>query len=129
MPRAAVLDVRKTYRWLADQAKKEGAEIVVKTNIKDVIKDDNGDIIGVSGTTQQEQVEYFAKVIIDASGFPSTVCKGMNLVSQWKRFGAGAEYEAEADRITSYNVCYTKLLRPPGGGPPAGSSGGLLAAR
>jgi len=99
VPRAAVLDVRKTYRWLADQAKKEGAEIVVKTNIKDVIKDDNGDIIGVSGTTQQEQVEYFAKVIIDASGFPSTVCKGMNLVSQWKRFGAGAEYEAEAENV------------------------------
>ena len=33
VPRAAVLDVRKTYRWLVTQAEKEGAEIFVKTNI------------------------------------------------------------------------------------------------
>ncbi|PIW31648.1 MAG: geranylgeranyl reductase, partial [Nitrosopumilales archaeon CG15_BIG_FIL_POST_REV_8_21_14_020_37_12] len=27
VPRAAVLDVRKTYRWLAEQAKNQGADI------------------------------------------------------------------------------------------------------
>ena len=99
VPRAAVLDVRKTYRWLAEQAKEEGVEIFVKTNINNVIKNDKGDIIGVSGTNPQGQVEFFGKIIIDASGFPSIVCKAMNFASQWKRFGAGAEYEVNAEHV------------------------------
>jgi digeranylgeranylglycerophospholipid reductase len=99
IPRAAVLDVRKTYRWLAQQAKDQGADIFVKTIINNVIKNDEGDIIGVSGTTPEGPIEFFGKVIIDASGFPSTVCKSMNFVSQWKRFGAGAEYEVEAENV------------------------------
>ena len=40
-PRAAVLDVRKTYRWLATQAENEGVNIFVKTNINQVIKNVN----------------------------------------------------------------------------------------
>jgi len=99
VPRAAVLDVRKTYRWLAEQAEKEGVEIFVKTNINNVIKNDKGDIIGVSGTNPQGQVEFFGKIIIDSSGFPSIVCKAMNFASQWKRFGAGAEYEVNAEHV------------------------------
>lgn len=97
-PKAAVLDVRKTYRWLASQAEKQGAEIFVKTIINDVIRNDRGDIIGVCGTDQQGKVEYHAKVIVDASGFASTVSKTMNFVTQWKRFGAGAEYEARVEK-------------------------------
>ena len=99
VPRAAVLDVRKTYRWLAKQAKEYGAEIFVKTTIKNAIKNNDGDIIGVSGTSQEGPVEFFGRVIIDASGFTSVVCKSMNLVTQWKRFGAGAEYEAEVEHV------------------------------
>jgi len=99
LPSAAVLDVRKTYRWLADQAAKQGAEIFVKTNVNNVIKDDKGDIVGVSGTGLQGEVEFHSKVVIDASGFSSTVCKAMNFVTQWKRFGAGAEYEVKAENI------------------------------
>ena len=38
--KAAVLDVRKTYRFLADQAKKNGAEIFVNTNVTEVITED-----------------------------------------------------------------------------------------
>lgn len=99
VPRAAVLDVRKTYRWLAEQAKKEGTEIFVKTNINDIIKNEKGDIIGVKGVTPQGKIEFYSKVVIDASGFPSIVCKSMNFVTQWKRFGAGAEYEVKAENV------------------------------
>ena len=35
--KAAVLDVRKTYRFLAEQAKNNGAEIFVNTNVTEVI--------------------------------------------------------------------------------------------
>ena len=99
IPRAGVLDVRKTYRWLAEQAKKEGTDIFLKTNIKDAIKNEEGNIIGVSGTNNQGDVTFYAKVIVDASGFSSTVSKAMGFVTQWERFGAGAEYEVKVENV------------------------------
>lgn len=99
--RAAVLDVRKTYRWLANEAKKIGADIFVKINVNQVIKNDKGDIIGVSGIGPDGKITFYAKMIIDASGFASTVCKSMGFVTQWKRFGAGAEYEVKAENVDS----------------------------
>ncbi len=101
IPRAAVLDVRKTYRWLATEAEKAGADIFVKTNIKDVIKNEKGDIVGVTGIRPSGKITFNAKVVIDASGFPSTVCKAMEFAPQWERFGAGAEYEVKAENVDS----------------------------
>ncbi len=98
-PRAAVLDVRKTYRWLATQAKNEGVDIFVKININNVIKNNKGDIIGVKGTSPEGEISFHSKIVIDASGFQSTVSKTMGLVSQWKRFGAGAEYEVSVENV------------------------------
>ena len=99
IPQAAVLDVRKTYQWLAEQAKNEGADIFLKTNINNVIKNKEGDIIGVSGTSKEGEVIFHSKVIVDASGFSSTVSKAMGFVTQWERFGAGAEYEVKAENV------------------------------
>lgn len=101
IPRAAVLDVRKTYRWLANQAKNAGADIFVKTNIKNVIKNIEGDIMGVNGIGPSGEITFHSKVVIDASGFASTVCKSMGFAPQWKRFGAGAEYEMKVENIDS----------------------------
>jgi len=69
VPQAAVLDVRKTFRWLAKQAENQGADIFVKTNVKDVIKNQNGDIVGVSANSPEGDVSFFGKIIIDSSGF------------------------------------------------------------
>ncbi len=99
IPRAAVLDVRKTYRWLAKQAETEGVDIFLKVNINDVIKNEKGDIVGVSGISSEGKVTFHSKVVIDASGFPSTVCKAMGFATQWERFGAGAEYEAKVEHV------------------------------
>ncbi|KAF6244655.1 NAD(P)/FAD-dependent oxidoreductase [Nitrosopumilus sp. b2] len=101
VPRAAVLDVRKTYRWLAKQAEKSGTDIFVKTNVNEVIKNDKGDIIGVRASGPNGKITFNSKVVIDASGFPSTVCKAMGYVTQWERFGAGAEYEVKAENVDS----------------------------
>lgn len=99
IPRAAVLDVRKTYRWLANEAKKVGADIFVKINVNEVIKNDKGDIVGIRGNGPNGKITFHSKVVIDASGFPSTVCKAMGFVTQWKRFGAGAEYEVKVESV------------------------------
>jgi len=95
-PKAAVLDVRKTFRFLADQAKKNGAEIFVNTNVTEVITE-NGKIVGVKASSSNNEMIFRAKMVIDASGFQSVVSKSLGLVKQWKRFGVGAEYEAEVE--------------------------------
>lgn len=100
-PMAAVLDVRKTYRWLADEAQKQGARIFLDTVVTDAIKGHDGKIHGVRATSGKEEIRFHAKMVIDASGFQSVVAKSLGLVSQWKRFGAGAEYEAIAENVDS----------------------------
>ena len=99
-PKAAVLDVRKTYRFLADMAKKNGVEIFVSTNVTNVITE-NGSIVGVKASSSNGEMIFRARMIIDASGFQSAVSKSLGLVKQWERFGVGAEYEAEVENIKS----------------------------
>lgn len=99
VPRAAVLDVRKTYQWLARQAEVQGAKIFLNTTVKDVVKNESGDVAGVVGIRGAEKIIFRSKVTIDASGFPSVVCKAMNFATQWKRFGAGAEFEVRAENV------------------------------
>jgi digeranylgeranylglycerophospholipid reductase len=101
IPRAAVLDVRKTYRWLAQEAEKVGVDIFVRINVNEIIKNDKGNIVGVSGSGPNGKMTFRSKIIIDASGFPSTICKAMGFVTQWKRFGVGAEYEVKAENVDS----------------------------
>ena len=101
VPRAAVLDVRKTYRWLADQAKNQGADVFVKMNIKEAIKNQKGDIVGVSGVGPNGKTTFHSKIVIDATGFPSTLCTTMGFEPQWERYGAGAEYEVKAENVDS----------------------------
>lgn len=100
IPRAVVLDVRKTYQWLAQQAAKEGVDIFLKTNVTDVIKNNQGKISGVK-TSSKENCIFNSKIVIDASGFQSVVAKSLGVVTQWERFGAGAEYEAYAEHVDS----------------------------
>ncbi|NIP61887.1 MAG: geranylgeranyl reductase family protein [Nitrosopumilaceae archaeon] len=92
-PRAAVLDVRKTYRWLAEKARKEGTEIFSNTTVTGVIKNDKGDVIGVKTESDQGDSNFYARIIIDASGFQSIVARLAGYATRWKKFGVGAEYE------------------------------------
>ena len=97
--KAAVLDVRKTYRHLAKQAQESGAKLFVDTNVTDVITDEQKKPIGVIAKSADKEIKFSAKVIIDCSGFQSVVGKILGLVTQWERFGAGAEYEVRAENV------------------------------
>ena len=97
--KAAVLDVRKTYRHLAKQAQESGAKLFVYTNVTDVITDEQKKPIGVIAKSADNEIKFNAKVVIDCSGFQSVVGKMLGLVTQWKRFGAGAEYEVRAENV------------------------------
>lgn len=95
--KAAVLDVRKTYRWLADMAQKQGARLYVNTTVLGASRTPHG--ISLNTASSKEEMQFNSKIVIDASGFPTIVGKSLGLVTQWKRFGAGAEYEVEAENV------------------------------
>lgn len=96
---SAVLDVRKTYRWLASQATSAGAELFVNTSVTSAITE-SGKVTGVRAIRDGSETEFIGRVIIDASGFGSVVAKSMKLAAPWRRFGAGAEYEARVDNVS-----------------------------
>jgi digeranylgeranylglycerophospholipid reductase len=97
-PQAVVLDVRKTYQFLAYQAAQVGADIFVRTNVTGILTE-NGRLSGVKATSIKDDLIFHSKLVIDASGFYSVIGKNMGTVQQWKRFGVGAEFEAYVDTI------------------------------
>ncbi len=98
-PHAAVLDVRKTYQFLAYQAANAGTDIFLKTSVTDTLTNEKKKLAGIKASSMKEDLIFHSKLIIDASGFYSIVGKSVGMVSQWRRFGAGAEYEAYVDKI------------------------------
>ena len=97
--KAAVLDVRKTYRFLAKRAEGAGAELFVNTNVSDILKNSTGKCTGVIAKSNGKQIKFNGKVIIDASGFGSVVAKELGHVKQWKKFGVGAEFEVKTEKM------------------------------
>lgn len=102
---ACVLDVRKTYQYLALQAFKQGVEIFVKSNVYDIKKDKSTGIIILKSFTPYGTIEVEANLVIDASGFNSFVSRKLGFVSNWIRYGVGAEYECYCDKIDSETLC------------------------
>ena len=101
--KAAVLDVRKTYRFLANRAQSSGAKIFTSTNVSEVLKNSDGKCVGVIAKSKEKDIQFNAKVVIDASGFASVVAKDLGHVKQWKKFGVGAEFEVKAEKLEHDN--------------------------
>ena len=101
--KAAVLDVRKTYRFLANRAKTSGSELFTSTNVTEVLKDNSGKCTGVIAKSEGKQIQFNSKVVIDASGFVSVIAKELGYVTQWKKFGAGAEFEVKTEKLEHDN--------------------------
>jgi digeranylgeranylglycerophospholipid reductase len=97
--KAAVLDVRKTYRFLAKRAQNAGTRIFVSTNVSDILKNSKGKCAGFIAKSYEKEIQFNGKVIIDASGFASVVAKELGYVKQWKKFGVGAEFEVKTEKL------------------------------
>ena len=98
--KSCVLDVRATYQHLAFMAAEAGAEIMVKSNVNNVVKDGNK-IAGVKASTPKGDLAVLSTLVIDASGFSSSVARKAGVAGEWKRYGVGAEYECYCDDIDS----------------------------
>ena len=96
---ACVLDIEKTYQFLAIKAAKEGADLFVRSNVFGIKKNTDGRIIGLKVSTPKGVFEIESTLIIDASGFNSSIARKMDFVGQWQRYGVGAEYECFCDNI------------------------------
>ncbi len=96
---ACVLDIKKTYQFLAIKAAKEGAQLFVRSNVFDIKKNIEGRINGLKVSTPKGIFEIDSALIIDASGFNSFISRKMGYVSLWQRYGVGAEYECYCDKI------------------------------
>ena len=98
-PRAAVLNVRRTYRWLARRAEEAGAELRTGAAVSGALTGGGGAVSGVRvrGPGGEGERDVRAGVVIDATGFQSVVARSAGLVEAWPRYGVGAEYEARAE--------------------------------
>ncbi len=100
VPKSCVLEVRGAYQYLAFLAAKAGAQIMVKSNVINIIKD--GDkVTGIKARTPKGDVTMRSTLVIDASGFSTSVGRKAEVAGEWKRYGVGAEYECYCDDIDS----------------------------
>jgi digeranylgeranylglycerophospholipid reductase len=98
--KSCVLDVRAAYQHLAFLAASEGAQLMIKSIVTDVIKEGQR-VAGVKASTPTGKLTVHSRLVIDASGFSSSVGRKAGVVGQWKRYGVGAEYECYCDDIDS----------------------------
>ena len=91
--KSCVLNVRTTYQFLAFLAAEAGTEIMVRSNVTNVITDTKNRVLGLKVNTPKGDLVINCKLVIDASGFSSSVGRRLRIVNEWKRYGVGAEYE------------------------------------
>ena len=97
-PGAAVLDVRGTYRWLAERARNAGAEIMTGTAVTGASPLVNGSM-SIQTCSMDGHSSHSCSMAIDASGFSSVLASKLGGVKKWEKFGVGAEYEAHAEHV------------------------------
>jgi digeranylgeranylglycerophospholipid reductase len=98
--KSCVLDVRAAYQHLAYLAAKEGAQLMIKSTVTDVIKKGHK-LAGVKANTPTGKLIVHSSLVIDASGFSTIIARKAGVAGQWKRYGIGAEYECYCDDIES----------------------------
>ncbi|HEU0026048.1 MAG TPA: NAD(P)/FAD-dependent oxidoreductase, partial [Ktedonobacterales bacterium] len=95
-PVCCVLDVRGVYQYVAGCAIAAGAELHPGSPVERPIVED-GKIVGVVAKDHRNRAgEWRAPVVVDASGFSSTLVTRTGLRKGFQRYGYGAEYDLMA---------------------------------
>jgi digeranylgeranylglycerophospholipid reductase len=95
-PVCCVLDVRGVYQYVAGRAVAAGTELFPGSPVERPIVED-GKVVGVVAKDHRNRVgEWRAPVVIDASGFSSTLVTRVGLRKGFQRYGYGAEYDLMA---------------------------------
>jgi digeranylgeranylglycerophospholipid reductase len=95
-PLGCVIDVRRTYQFLAGRAAEAGANLLVGHKALAPLVVD-GVVSGARVYSWRgQQVEFTSKVLIDASGHRAEMLRALGLYGGCKAFGVGAEYDLYA---------------------------------
>jgi digeranylgeranylglycerophospholipid reductase len=96
-PMACVLDVRRLYQYLGEQAVASGAAIQLKTHVDRPLINEGilGGVISKGGKMGDEEATL-SKIVIDASGYAGLIGKRAGANPGYKSFGFGAEYDLYA---------------------------------
>jgi digeranylgeranylglycerophospholipid reductase len=97
--KSCVLNVRSVYQHLAFLAAEAGSEIMVRSNVINISLNSENRISGLKASTPKGDMVIGSRLVIDASGFNSSIARRLGLVSEWKRYGIGAEYECYCENV------------------------------
>ena len=97
--KSCVLNVRSAFQHLAFLAAEAGSEIMVKSNVINVVMDSKKRISGLKASTPKGDMVIGSKLVIDASGFNSSIARRLGIVNEWRRYGVGAEYECYCENV------------------------------
>lgn len=92
--RPVVLDVTETYRFLADSARRAGAQIACATRFVRVLSQDSGGLT-CELASQASTSLVRAAFVVDASGWHRAVLRSIGAAQRPRRFGVGLEYVFE----------------------------------
>lgn len=93
-PVSCILDVRGLYQYLALLAGKAGAEIFPASQVESVLfKKDLP-----AGLRVRTRGDFFAPLVIDATGVQGVLAKQCGLRSEFERYGVGAEVDVMSTR-------------------------------
>jgi digeranylgeranylglycerophospholipid reductase len=98
-PQLCVIDVRGVFQFLASRAIEAGVRIQLSTAALAPVLE-NGVVTGVSTRSGT----LYSRVLIDATGYRSTLLKQAGLHQGIRRFGVGAEYDLLAPRCNEDEV-------------------------
>lgn len=93
--RGCVIDVRRTYQWLASQAIDAGAEIRLRAHVESVTRDGGFSDVKVRDAFRGAYVVQ-ARVVVDASGHTGFVARDAGLRPGNERSAVGMELELYA---------------------------------
>jgi digeranylgeranylglycerophospholipid reductase len=92
-PWGCILDVRGTYRFLAERAQKQGARLLPGVHaIHPILSSEAVSGCLVNGN-ENNPIEISSKILIDAGGCAAEMSRQCGLHSGFNRFGVGAEVE------------------------------------
>lgn len=88
-PVSCILDVRGLYQYLAAQAAQAGAHIFPSAVVERALMQEERPV----GLAVRQHGQFFAPLLIDATGVAGVLAQQMNLRHALARYGLGAEYD------------------------------------
>ena len=103
-PIVCVIDVRSTFQFLAERAALAGAAIRPATTALQTLQSETGTVTGVKARMGNRTFDIDAKIVIDATGYKSSMAKSSKVTDGSHRFGVGAEYDLYAPHYDRADV-------------------------